>query len=1067
MIKIRNYWIAGLLAVLTVANSRGATISWTNTSGGLWSAPANWSTHTVPGTSDSALITVAGTYAVTVDTSVTVFGLTLGGASGQQTLTNNNQTMAITNTLVAANGIFDIGTGVTLSGGPMTDQGTVNLSGGTVGIPLTVAASGILNLNGSGISLTGSLTNNGTVHWTGVSASISLANNHGVYNGAIYNQAGALLDIQNDQGIYSSGYGFELFVNAGTVRKSAGSGATSFNVAFTNSGTVDAQSATIQFGGSGNIGGTYNTASGATIQFTSGSFVETGTVTNTGSGLFRQYGATVTLNDRITKFFLVSGNVVLSPTFEGSGAIQSLQLDGATLTGTNRVTGTLGLDGGALGSASPLTVTASGVLNFNGASVGINSPLTNFGTIYWSGASLSLANNGGVYTGAIYNQSGGLLELQSDQSVSSAGYGLEHFVNGGTIRKTAGLAVSSFGIAFTNTGLVDAESGTIQFTAGGNIGGTYNTASGATIQFTSGNYTETGTVTITGSGLCRDYGATVTLNDQIPNFVLASGNVALSPTFQTNGAIHNLQLDGATLVGTNRVTGTLGMDGGGLGFSGTPSSLTISSNGVLNFNGATVSIISPLTNFGTINWSSGSLSVANNSNSFTGLIYNQPGGLFNLLSDQSISSQGYGFEFFYNAGTVRKTAGLGVSTFGLPVTNTGLVDAQSGAIHFTGGGNIGGTYNTAANAVIEFDSGTFTQTGNVTVTGSGLCRQYGAAMTLNDRIANFVLASGNVALTPTFETNGTIQNLQLDGATLIGTNRVTGTLGMDSGALGYSSIPSSLTISSGGVLNFDGASVTIISPLTNFGTINWSGGSLSVANNAAAFTGIVVNQPGGLFVIESDQGFASQGYGFEMFDNAGTIRKIAGLGTTTISIPFANTGTLDVQSGIIRISGPYTQTGGTMNFGITSLAYFGQIAFAAAAPLTGTLSVNFDGTYFPSAGDSFPLVTYGSRAGAFSAFALPSVAQWQTNYSATTFTLSVLSVIGGPPVTLTPVSYGSGTFTLQINGSVGPTYILLASTNLVSWLPLITNTPSVMPLTLMDTNAGKFSHRFYRALVGP
>jgi hypothetical protein len=170
------------------------------------------------------------------------------------------------------------------------------------------------------------------------------------------------------------------------VRKSAGTGATTFSVAFTNAttGTVDAQSGTIQFQTAGNIAGTYNTASNCTIQFSGGSFTETGPVTNTGSGLFRQYGATVTLLDRIPKFFLVNGNVALSPTFQGSGAIQNLQLNGASLTGTNRVTGTLGIDGGAIALASPLTVTASGALDFNGAGVNIYSPVTNLGTIYWA-----------------------------------------------------------------------------------------------------------------------------------------------------------------------------------------------------------------------------------------------------------------------------------------------------------------------------------------------------------------------------------------------------------------------------------------------------------------------------------------------------------------------------------------------------------------------------------------------------------------------------------------------------------------------------------------------------------
>jgi hypothetical protein len=1288
MVYKRVYQIVCLFAALSLGGLRGANITWTNTSGGLWSVPVNWSSHTLPGPSDAALITSAGTYTVTVDTNVAVFGLTLGGASGLQTLTNHNQIMGITNALVAANGIFQLGSSGTVNGLRGTNQGTINLSGGTINLPLTVSPAGIVNLNGSGVALEGALTNNGTINMSGPSSTLTLYNNRGIFTGSFYNQAGALFDIQNDQSVYSAGYGFESFTNNGTVRKSAGVGTTYFYVPFTNAntGTVDAQSGTIAFQNGGNIAGTYNTASNTTIQFGGGGFTETGPVTNTGSGLFRQYGATVTLNDRIPRFFLANGNVVLSPTFQGSGAIQDLQLDGATLTGTNRVTGTLGIDGGAVGQASPLTVTTNGVLDFNGGLVLIYAPITNFGTIYWSGSSLSLGNNTNTLTGAIYNRPGGVFDLQNDQGVTSQGYGFEHFDNAGTVVKTAGIGISSFAVVFTNTGTVDAESGTIQFTAGGNIGGTYNTASGGRIQFASGNYFENGPVTIAGSGLCQVSGATVTLNDQISNLVLSSGNVVLSPTFQNNGAISNLQLHGATLIGTNRVSGTLGLDGGALGssvatspltilpggvldfngaavtinapltnngtinwnsgnltlanngssltgvlynqpaghfnllcdqslsysvglgleffsnagtvrktagvgttaisvnsvntglidaqsgaihFSGggtiggtnntasgatiafdsgnytagtttitgagqcrlngatvtlndrianfllasgnvllTPtfqtngpiqnlqldgatllgtnrvsgtlgldggalgssvatSPLTILPGGVLNFNGTAVTINAPLTNNGTINWSSGNLTLANNGSSLTGVLYNQPGGLFNLLCDQALSyNVGLGLEFFSNGGTVRKSAGVGSTTISVTTVNTGLVDAQSGAIHFSGGGTIGGTYNTAFGDLISFDSGNYT-VGTPTVTGTGLCQQSGATVTLNDRIPNFVLASGNVVLTPTFQGSGAIQNLQLDGATLIGTNRVSGTLGLDGGALGSSTSRAPLTVQPGGVLNFNGATVTINAPLTNNGTINWSSGNLTIANNGSSLTGVLYNQPGGLFNLLCDQSLSySVGLGFEYFSNGGTVRKTAGRGTTTISLAFTNAGTLDVQSGIIQLASSYMQIGGTMNFGIISLGDYGQITFSGNAPLTGTLSVNFEDGYFPSAGDSFALVSYASHSGIFTNLALPSQAQWQTNYSGTTFTLSVLSA-SGLPVILKPVSLASGQFTMQLNAEVGPTYILLASTNLTSWTPLATNTPLAMPLILVDTNASKFPRRFYRAQVSP
>jgi hypothetical protein len=833
-----------ILAVCTVS---GATIAWNNTGGGAWSNPANWSPNLVPGFFDSVQITAAGTYTVTVDTNVTITSLTLGGASGVQTLTNYNQTVAITNgSVVAANGVLDLGGG-TLSGGPMTLQGTLNWAGATVNLPLTVTTSGVLNFSGSSSSIEGPLMNAGTINWSGVSSSLTVYNNHGIYTGMIYNQATGVFNIQNDS-----------------------------------------------------------------------------------------------------------------------------------------------------------------ILN-------------------------------------------------------SAGYGLENFVNAGTVQKTAGVATTTFGLSFTNYGMLSAQSGAIRFTGGGNLSGTYNIASGATITFDSGSFTQSGPVTVTGNGVCKQNGATVTLDQRITRFILASGSVQISTTFQGSGTIQNLQLDGATLVGTNVVTGTLGINGGGLGSA---SPLTVANGGVLNFNGAPVSLYSPLTNLGTINWSGGGLTLYNNNALYTAIFYNQPSGVLNAQNDQNLSSGGYGFEAFSNAGTVRKTAGLLATTFALPFTNAGTIDAESGTIRFTGGGNVFGTYNTAAGGLVEFGGGSFAQSGAVTVSGAGLCRLNGATLTLNDRIAGLLLIGGNVALAPNFQVGGTIQNLQLDGATLVGTNVVTGTLGINGGGLGSAS---PLTVAVGGVLNFNGAAVYVYAPLTNLGTINWSGLGLSVYNNSALYTGIINNQPSGLFNIQTDQTLATGGYGFELFYNNGTIRKTAGLGTTTINVSFINTGTLDAQSGILRFAGPYSQTGGVMNFGITSLAFYGQIAFSAIAPLTGTLSANFNGGYSPSVGDSFTLLNYGSRSGIFTGLALPAATQWQTNYNATTFTLAVLAVntnaLAG--VKLTPISYAAGHFTLQVTGILGPDYVILASTNLSTWTGISTSTPSVMPFTFIDTNAGAFPHRFYRALLGP
>ena len=76
--------LAGLVAGTIRMNA--SEILWTNTAGGNWSVAANWSPNQLPGASDTAVITNAGTYSVTNNGSRTISGLVLGGPSGTQTL---------------------------------------------------------------------------------------------------------------------------------------------------------------------------------------------------------------------------------------------------------------------------------------------------------------------------------------------------------------------------------------------------------------------------------------------------------------------------------------------------------------------------------------------------------------------------------------------------------------------------------------------------------------------------------------------------------------------------------------------------------------------------------------------------------------------------------------------------------------------------------------------------------------------------------------------------------------------------------------------------------------------
>ena len=57
-----------------VTTACASAINWTNIAGGNWSVAANWSPNQVPGSADDAVITNAGTYTVTLDTSPTSKG---------------------------------------------------------------------------------------------------------------------------------------------------------------------------------------------------------------------------------------------------------------------------------------------------------------------------------------------------------------------------------------------------------------------------------------------------------------------------------------------------------------------------------------------------------------------------------------------------------------------------------------------------------------------------------------------------------------------------------------------------------------------------------------------------------------------------------------------------------------------------------------------------------------------------------------------------------------------------------------------------------------------------------
>lgn len=82
-----------------------------------------------------------------------------------------------------------------------------------------------------------------------------------------------------------------------------------------------------------------------------------------------------------------------------------------------------------------------------------------------------------------------------------------------------------------------------------------------------------------------------------------------------------------------------------------------------------------------------------------------------------------------------------------------------------------------------------------------------------------------------------------------------------------------------------------------------------------------------------------------------------------------------------------------------------------------------------------------------------------SSFTATVFRPSAPVITAGPAT--------NGVFGFWINGDSGPDYVILASTNLTSWNPVVTNNSLSLPFSWVDTNSAAYSVRYYRIILGP
>ena len=301
---------------------------------------------------------------------------------------------------------------------------------------------------------------------------------------------------------------------------------------------------------------------------------------------------------------------------------------------------------------------------------------------------------------------------------------------------------------------------------------------------------------------------------------------------------NDLTLSGGNLsVGGTLVANDLLWSAGTIGGTG---ALTIGSGG-MNIRGNATKFVSgaTLNNQGTANWSGQGDLVLSNSATFN----NQLGATINVRGDLNLTAGGGNVPTFKNAGSFVKLSGTGTSAIGVPFTNTGTVDVESGTLRPTAGGiSTGGRFMAAAGATYDLNGGgDFTFAGTQTGTGVGSVVLSAGTLTAAAGGATFNFAPGM---------------LRWSGGEIAGS--VT-----DAG---------SMSIAGSGNHYLDGTLIVA-------GTVTWDGGDI-IGNDHHGGAALTIRS-GGLLDARSDAAAISS-YGLTV-NNAGTLRKSSGTGTTTVT----------------------------------------------------------------------------------------------------------------------------------------------------------------------------------------
>jgi hypothetical protein len=793
----------------------------------------------------------------------------------------------------------------------------------------------------------------------------------------------------------------------------------SLAAASTISGTLTLNGGTLL--GAGNL-----TLSGVT-NASAGTFGGTGTITN--SGTMTVIGA-VNLNQALAN----TGTVLLS----GAGGSLTVNTSGVV---TNEAGGLLDLRAGSIALASGATAPT----------------MANAGT-------LRRSTTTGTSTIAIPVVSTGSFDIQLGTLLLNAGgssAGSTTIASASNLNLATGTFAFNSGASLTGSGTLNVSSGTVSITtdltlpainiSGGTLNGSGNLTLAGTSTWSGGTIGGTGTLTIP-AGATLTTSGTLTLNRVLSNvgtLSIQSGSVSTTlavtnsgsttinsgASLTVTGAAYAQSGGGSTVNGILNSDQTVSVTGGVLKGAGTVQANVSNAATIAPGNGSTTGI---LTVAGTYTQSAtGTLSIQANGTA-VGTGYSQLavtdavalsgnltltvgygstiGTSYQVLDNQSGATVTGTFNGIAEGGRVLAVGKIHSVSYAAGTGNDLILTYTSNAITFVG------TTNPAWNVASNWSGGVVPGINDEVVIPSG------KTVTIDEdqiSVKSLSLAGTLTIITPSHGDDGVLtisspSTVEAGGVLIMndgflhgaGALTINGTVNFNKGVMDGAGL---LTVASSGILNLGTGtnSLTLYRPLTNAGMVfvNTTG---SVWVNSIAST---TNLPGGVFEIKSGNISFVGGGTAPTLSNIGTLKRTTTTSTSTIGIPVVNTGTVEVQTGTLAITGAtFTQTTGTTL--VTGILSSNQSIVINGGTLRGTgtvaAAVTNGGNISPGSPDSPGILTINGNYTQTSTGTLTIL----TNGTTAGTQYAQLAVAGTGAVTL------NGSLSLDLNylASVGDTW---------------------------------------------